>query len=42
MRLAENISQQANALADLYDEAGITPEEILGKNSMIDIQANPT
>ena len=41
MRLAENISQQANALADLYDEAGITPEEILGKNSMIDIQANP-
>ena len=41
MLLAQSISEQANALADLYNESGITPEEILGQNSMIDIQANP-
>jgi len=31
---------KANALADLYEEAGITPEEVLGVNQMIDVQAN--
>ena len=40
MLLAESISKQANALADLYEEAGITTAEIFGANQMIDVQAN--
>ena len=41
MHLAESISQEANGLADLYNEAGISPKEILGELDMIDIQVNP-
>ena len=40
MLLAESISKQANALADLYEEAGITTAEIFGANQMIDVEAN--
>jgi hypothetical protein len=40
MLLAESVSKQANALSDLYEEAGITPDEILGVNNLIDVQAN--
>ena len=41
MHLAESISQEANGLADMYNEAGISPKEILGELDMIDIQVNP-
>ena len=40
MLLAESVSKQANALADLYEEAGIMPDEVLGVNNLIDVQAN--
>ena len=40
MLLAESVSKQANALTDLYEAAGITPDEILGANHLIDVQAN--
>ncbi len=39
IRLAQSISEQAGALADLYEEAGITTSEILGNNNLIEIKA---